>query len=356
MTVTKLIACASALVITSFSIFTASEAASVENPNNSVALSTQFIELAKENTLEATEYTDGLTSVQSIKNVDTLITSIKDEYPSISDYQLGKTVLMSLGDDENFVNSLTKDKILEAVEYTEVKRTTVYLREIEDGSLIQISKDDYEADKAASTHDISNTSKDSSSISTQATIPDYEEKHGDILLCTTAYKRSPTYSLSGRDYFSIRGEVIWEGYPNISMTDLLVISSSGNIDNQYDHDAFGAWYDSYFSDTKYDIGHLYSANGGDGRCLKLSSPNMYGTGVSFPITAYTYGDYYTVQHVYAYYGVSAQTDITCQVSYAHAILGWTPSFSISTSGSVSFGGIGAQRQTFYGTPITLYHS
>ena len=65
---------------------------------------------------------------------------------------------------------------------------------------------------------------------------------------------------------------------------------------------------------------------------------------------------FEIDHVYAYYGVSSQTDITCQVSYAHAILAWTPSFSVSSVGTVSFGGIGVQRETFYGTPFTLYHS
>lgn len=358
MTITKLVAGMLALAITGISTFSAAEATSVERPNNGVALSTQFIELVKENTLEATEYTDGLTLVQSIKNVDTLITSIKDEYPSISDYQLGKTILMSLGDDKDFVNSLPKDQILEAVEYTEVKRTTVYLREREDGSLIQISKDDYEADKADLSHEISNISKGSSSISTQATIPSYHEKHGDILLNTTAYKKSPTYALSGRDYFSIRGEVIWEGFPNFHLNDMLVISSTGNIDNQFDHYAYGVWNGEY-GENQHDSSHLYSAYGGNGTYLKLSSPDMYGMGVSFPVCNTPYGGHgeqFIVHHVYAFYGVSAQTDITCQVSYAHAILAWTPSFSVNTKGAVSFGGIGLQRQTFYGTPITLYHS
>lgn len=105
-----------------------------------------------------------------------------------------------------------------------------------------------------------------------------------------------------------------------------------------------------------DYAHLRSQDGGNGKFLELSAPSVYGMGVSMPVKIGNNDFGVELNHVYAYYGVSSQTDITCQVSYAHAILAWTPSFSVSSSGSVSFGGIGVQRETFYGTPFTLYHS
>ena len=45
--------------------------------------------------------------------------------------------------------------------------------------------------------------------------------------------------------------------------------------------------------------------------------------------------------------------IGCKVSYAHAILAWKPSFSVSSGGSVSFGELGIQRQVFNGTAFTI---
>lgn len=344
MTITKFVAGMLALAITGISTFSATaEATSVERSNNGVALSTQFIESIKESTLEVVEYTDGLTSVQSIKNVDALVDAVKHENPSINDYQLGKSVLIMLGDVEDFVNSLPTEKVLEALEYTSVERTDVYLRETQNGELVQISKSDYDADDATA--------------ATQATIPSYSETFGKIVIRSTAYKRNPTYALSGRDYYSIRGEIIWKGTPFFQMKDLLVISSTGNIDNGYDCTAYGTWGDA--GDGGFlidDLAHLRSQDGGNGNFLKLSAPSVYGMGVSIPVDIGTNELYFGVNHVYAYYGVSSQTDITCQVSYAHAILAWTPSFSVSSSGSVSFGGIGIQRETFYGTPFTLYHS
>ncbi len=343
MTITKLVAGMLALAIAGISTFSATaEATSVERANNGAALSTQFIESIKERTLEVVEYTDGLSSVQSIKNVDALVDAVKQENPSISDYQLGKSVLIMLGDDEDFVNSLPTEKVLEALEYTSVERTDVYLRETQNGELVQISKSEYDADNATA--------------ATQATIPSYSETFGKLVLRSTAYKRNPTYALSGRDYYSIRGEVIWEGYPFFHMTDLMVISSTGNIDNNYDCTAYGVW--GYPEDgfTITDYAHLRSQDGGNGEYLKLSAPSVYGMGVSMPTDIGDSNFSVEIDHVYAYYGVSSQTDITCQVSYAHAILAWTPSFSVSSVGTVSFGGIGVQRETFYGTPFTLYHS
>lgn len=335
----KIVACVLALTITSISTFSVSADKVAEQPNKITIPSMKFIESAKRNILEVDECSDGLISVQSIKKVDTLVESVKHECPSISDYQLGKLVLIMLGDDEEFVNSLPEDKVLESLQYTAVERTEVYFRETEDGKLVQISKSDYEANNA--------------DITTQATIPNYSETHGDIIIRSTAYKRTPTYALNGRDYYSIRGEVIWNGRPGSTGKDLLVISSNGNIDNSYDHCAYALWYrGTNTNETHSETAHLL---GNNGNFLKTSSPNMYGMGAEVQLEFYNYPPY-MLHSVYAYYGVSAQTDITCQVSYAHTILAWTPSFSISSGGSVSFGGIGIQRQTFYGTPFTLYHS
>lgn len=132
-----------------------------------------------------------------------------------------------------------------------------------------------------------------------------------------AFKRSPSYGLSGRNYWAIRGEVEWVGFPNFQLTDLLVIASTGNIDNNYDHSANGKW--TLSSQTINDEGHLYDSDGGDGDYLTLTTPDMNGMGIKFPLGVGQQNQF-RIDKVYAYYGVSSQNDITAQVSYAHAIV------------------------------------
>ena len=182
---------------------------------------------------------------------------------------------------------------------------------------------------------------------------DRDETFGDIIISSTAYERVPDYALYGRSYYTIRGEAMWDGYPNFRMRDLLVISSTGNIDNNYPHSATGKWTHG-IAGTVTDTAYLYDEHGGDGNYVSLTTPNMYGMGAEFPLGVGQQSQI-TINKIYAYYGVSAQKDITCQVSYAHAIIAWDPSFSISATGDVSFGGVGLQRQVFNGTAFTLYH-
>lgn len=99
---------------------------------------------------------------------------------------------------------------------------------------------------------------------------------------------------------------------------------------------------------------MYDSDGGDGDYLTLTTPDTNGMGIEFPLGV-GQQKRITIDKVYAYYGVSSQQDITSQVSYAHAIIAWNPSFSINSKGAVSFGGLSAQRQVFNGDAFTLYY-
>ena len=306
--------------------------------SNTEQVSVQQLKAIKDDVLEVSEQiTEDFHYTQRIENVDVLRDELKERYPQINDYELGKNVLLALGDSEEFIASLPEEKVVEAIQYTSAVIDKVYLHELPSGEMVQISKERfYEPDVTQSA----------------ANLPDYSQTFGDIVLCSKAYKRSPSYGLEGRNYWTIRGEVEWVGYPNFQGNDLLVISSSGNIDNEYDHNATGRWTHPLMTIT--DKGHLYDEDGGDGDYLTLTTPNLYGMGIEFPLGVGQQKQV-IIEKVYAYYGVSSQSDITAQVSYAHALLAWNPSFSVNSKGIVSFGGLSIQREVFNGDAFTLYY-
>lgn len=211
MNVKKLLSAILAVVML-FSLGTS--ALAVESLNNNIdQVSIQQIEVIKNDVLEVSSHlTEDYNYVQTVENVDVLRDELKKIHPQISDYELGKSILLALGDSEEFIASLPEEKVVEAVQYTSVVIDEVYLHELSSGEMVPISKERF-----------------------------YE--------------------------------------PDV----------------------------------------VHSAK------------------------------------VYAYYGVSSQNDITAQVSYAHAILAWSPSFSVNSKGAVSFGGVSAQRQVFNGDAFTLYY-
>ena len=308
---------------------------SVETDEKSIHISKQKVDTIKKNTLQISYSVNDFMYEERIENVDALKEKIKSAYPKIDNYELGKAVLISLGDTEELIDTLPKEKVIEAIDYQSVVKTEIYLSENEDGELKKISKKDFAKSKSKST---------SSTYSGKNT-------YGDLVLKSSAYKRTPNYALSGRNYFTIRGEVEWIGYPNFQFQDLLVISSTGNIDNKYSHYAGGVWSHNMGTTIK-DTAYLSK---GKGKYISISTPSLYGIGAKFPIGVGQQGKI-IVDKVYCYYGVSSQKDISCQVSYAHGILSWNPSFSVSSGGTVSFGGVSIRRQTFFGTAFTLYHS
>ncbi len=68
------------------------------------------------------------------------VKAVKDNNPNISDYQLAKTILLSLGDSEEFIDSLPKEKVLEALDYVSVVETETFLKSTKDGA-VEVSEE-----------------------------------------------------------------------------------------------------------------------------------------------------------------------------------------------------------------------
>lgn len=285
--------------------------------------------------LMTNQYTNGMQYIKTVDNIDTLRDMLRVKHPNASDYELGKTILRALGDDEDYIETLPVDKVLDALTYSSLTQTETFFRELENGEWIEISKEQYYSSTnntvAANTDDYTDT-----------------QPFDEIILRSAAYKRNPNYALPGRNYYTIRGEVEWTGYPNYQGEDVLVAASSGNIDNDFRHYAFATWENTQgtVSETAY--------KNAAGTHISLTYPPMFGVGAQFQM-ATELPNAKILKRASCYYGVSSQNDITCQISYAHAKIVWTPGFSIDASGTVSFGGASIQRQVFYASPFTLAH-
>ncbi len=297
----------------------------------------QRIAQIREETLEVTNSFDGLKYQKITENIDAFSNELRETYPSMSDYELGKAVLMSLGDSEEFIETLPREKVVEALEYTSAIQEEIYLHESASGELKAISKELF-------------YSTDTATNAAQSDIP-FEQNFGEIILRSSAFRRYPSYSLTDRNYYTIRGEIEWVGYANCKFKDLLAISSTGNIDNQYSHYANGVW-DTPDDDFYTEDCYLSDSSG----LIHLYTPSVHGLGAEFDIQAYvpSLNRVSTVRRVTLYYGISMQSDVSCQVAYAHGIIAWDPSFSVDT-GSISFGGLSPQREVFSGRSFTLYH-
>lgn len=316
--------------------------------------------------LKKDTYYDGLTTKHEIKNVDTLVSALKLKYPTMNDIDLGKTILRSLGDTEEFISTLPDEKIVEALGYISVVKTESFYKQNADGEKIEISEQDYyeeiarvEAEEQLavnSTDNEKNTIKNSTR--TSSAYDETETKDSYIKLTSTAYKTNPSYALDGRNYFTIRGEVEWTKTPFVRGKDILAIASSGNVDQDYSAFAYAYWpvySDIYIEDYAY-----IDQNDGEGEiafgnALKIYNPSIYGIAIDVYVSLAD--DLGILEYAYVYYGISTQEDVTCQVGYAHRTIGiGDPSVSIDSSGALSFSvGLMATMNDYYGNAFTLYH-
>lgn len=150
-------------------------------------------------------YTFGMATHHEIGHIAAFKTALKLKYPELSDYDLGKNILLALGDREEFIASLPEEKVIEATGYTSAIKTESFFRKSVFGGQAQMSESDFYRETAQKT------------------------MFGSYLkLTSTVYKTHPDYALTGRNYFTIRGEAEWVKSPRIQKKDLLVISSTGN--------------------------------------------------------------------------------------------------------------------------------
>ncbi len=332
--------------------------------DNIIHDSSKGVEDLKAAILQKKVGTEGLSKKTEIDNVGYFSSAVKRKYPEMSDWDLGKTVLLALGDSEEFIATLPEDKVLEASGYTSVIRTESYFKETAKGGKIELSEEEYYSEIASIENEekvkengivCNNASRTAASQSSSPVYDMPEVLDSYIKLTTTAYKTNPSYSLPGRNYFTIRGEVEWTKSPAFQRKDVLAIASTGNVDGNYDVYAHAYWTLSSYSisDTAY-IGQ----NGGKGEVygdkLKIYNPSIYGVAVDVQVG---FPDGPALKNVYAYYGIVTQNDVSCQVGYAHSTLGLSdPSVSIDSSGSISFSvGVLSTMEKYFGRAFTLYH-
>lgn len=310
----------------------------------------------KRSILKEDSYTDGLAIKHAVRNIDIFKSALQLKYPTMSEIEVGKMILMSLGDSEDFVATLPEEKIIEAIGYISVTQTISFFQQTADGLKMEISEQDYySAVSQIEGEQHTNDSKQSDyGISVHEGVYDeVETKDSYIKVTSTAYKRIPSYAVTGRNYFTLRGEVEWTKTPFFQGKDVLAIASSGNVDDSYTSSAYASWSNGLQNDA------AINRNGGKGEknedTLKIYNPGVNGIAVEVQVGLSNEGP--VLKCVYAYYGISTQNDVTCQVGYAHKTLGFGgPNVSIDYSGLISFSvGLASSMETYYGRAFTLYH-
>lgn len=97
----------------------------------------------REAILKSATYSDGKVKKYEIHNIATFKAALEIKYPEMSELDLGKTILQSLGDSEDFIKTLPDEKIIEANGYLSVVRTESFYKQTADGEKIELSEDEY---------------------------------------------------------------------------------------------------------------------------------------------------------------------------------------------------------------------
>lgn len=307
----------------------------------------------KDYVLEQNTSQEGLTTKTEIRNIDYYALAVKQRNPNTTDLDLGRTVLLALGDNESFIDNLPDEKVIEATQYTSMVKTESFFMQSTTGEIIELSEDDYNCG-IASQHE-TETIFTNSPLLAPASYNQTETQNSYLKITSIAYKHKPDYEVAGRNYFVLRGEIEWTNYPFFNDRDVLSIASSGNTDERYSACASGYW--------------VYSADYGHNETAYMNQPSpkikIYnpgpsnGKGIAAEIKLAAPGIAYTsyLKHAYAYYGISTQNDVTCQVAYAHKTLGLGDiSVSVDNSGAISFSSpIATTMDKYYGQAFTLVH-
>lgn len=313
--------------------------------------SNQGVNELQEAIIKVSSYEKNNEKKQEIGNIDLFKESVKLKYPEMSDLDLGKSVLRALGDSEEFISSLSEEKIIEALDYTYVIKTQSFIKQTVDGEQIYMSEADFynELDRFnENRNDFTKVSKSSNNL-----IYDYtEEKENYIILITNAYKTNPSYALDGRNYFTIRGEIQWESEPIYRFEDIFTIASSGNIDDQYDAYACAQW--RSITDSSSNISHeVHYGDMSLSNILTVENSSMHD--ISARINLGWSEDSYFLKSLCMYYGIFTQSDVSCQIGYAHKTMELGDiSVGTDVEGNISFSiSVGSTMNQYKGRAFTI---
>ena len=331
----------------------------IQNVSNDPAVG--VLEL-KNSILQKETSTEGLATKHEIKNINVFKSALQLKYPEMDDLELGKSILLSLGDSEEFINTLPEEKIIEATRYISLEKTESFFKQALDGTRIEICAHDYYNSLSQHNEESSSYTDDRSTRDinygepTDHIYKEIEQKDSYLKLTSTAYLTNPSYALKGRNYFTLRGEAEWTDQPIFQDEDILAIGSGGVSDNNIIPFAVALWSGILYGDT-YDYAYTNVNNGcGEvnfGTKLKITEHQNRGVSVNVDLML-TPGE--DLKKVYAYHGIVTQSDINFQVAYAHKTLGVTnPSVSFDILGNINFSASLTTMDEYYGQVLPLFY-
>ena len=235
------------------------------------------------------------------KSIESLKTELREQNPQIDDLELGKEILLALGDSEEFIETLPEEEILETLNYTVKTEWNSFFKLTEDGDKISIGFDEYNRGVAEVEAKLGKYGRD-------------EDLNSYLRFSTVAYKRQGERYSSDTIYFTLRVDAEWTNPPSHRGTDILGIDVGANIDSDYETFACAYW------DDCYDVAHLYKNNRRgslfSGEALEIVYSTPYTLAVE--VDSDSASELSPLKRVCLYYGISTEKDISLRGVYEHS--------------------------------------
>ena len=293
------------------------------------------------------EFSTDMENVTEIRNIAEFQQAVRENYPNMPNYELARTILRALGDTDEQIDTMPRQMVLYALNYTAVVKTDSFFGVTYGGEKIEMTREEFDASVA-----ISKASEDIQSINPFWNPPPSDDRiHGNLILRTRIFRTGATPQFPNR--FQIRAEAEWITLPFFRGENMLAIghTSTANIDNSFNSHAevrylsiHGAWWDR-------------ADRHSNGRYIRMS-PEINGMAVRYFLEAGsgTLGSQVN-SPVRLWHNITIPTGNTTNVmvGYGHRGLHFFGSMSVSISGSgpsISFSP-GVSTTTFTGWPLAV---
>lgn len=338
------------------------------------------------NSLSVTKKIDNGVEITTIDNIQSFKNKLSDKYNSLSEIQTAKLIYQFI-EEKDVVEHLSEEQLLEALNFTSIKRKTSYLKYTQEDGQSDITKQDLLESLIAAPSRITDDGKqflagnnidlsskmendESSVVPLSSSITTTSD--GYLQLTTTTTKT--TVSLSGRTYYLVSAFASWLLVPTYLRQDVLTISSNATYDNDYNN--YGYFYenvDEYVGSNSTDSNNLYAKHVVDNYIYKSTGANnsneisfehtagIAGLALRFDMYEGTYsGDaahnfvYHNIQ-AYLRYKVSLyNVDGGVQAGYGHKQFSFS-GISVSFAPlSISFSIVGWMAK-YYGETVSIYY-
>jgi len=303
-----------------------------------------------------------LQTTREIRNIDHFVSAVAREYPEKTPYELGRAILLALGDTEEQIDSMPREAVLEALEYTSVIKTDSFFSVAQDGTQIELSEQAFYAEVAlAEVMDVLNLRTPAvMSASTSPVRPgryDRFQTHGHLVLSTYIFRRTSTVSHPNR--FTVRAQAHWVRLPFWRGEDMLAIAhtSTANIDAGFASNASATYsrrVGASFVDTA-------SRDNRNGTFISMQPSGASGMAVRVPLRVGTWplqtADFVENTRISLWHGITVPNnrETSILVSYGHRTLHIIGGMSISITPSgpgISFSPT-ISTETFSGWTVPL---